>query len=58
MGQSKCAVPLALDPMYAAPEQLAGGACGTKADIYSMGVLIWVLVTGETPARGAMRSVR
>ena len=46
------------DALYAAPEQLGGGACGTKADIYSLGILLVLLVTGEAPARGAMRSVR
>lgn len=61
IGQSlaKGAVPPPLpDAQYAAPEQLAGGACGTKADIYSLGVLLWALVTGEAPVRGAMRGVR
>ena len=32
--------------------------CDAQADSYSLGVVIWELVTGETPARGSMRAVR
>jgi serine/threonine protein kinase len=32
--------------------------CGAQADSYSLGVVIWELVTGETPVRGSMRPVR
>ena len=38
---------------YAAPEQLAGGTESQATDIYTLGVLLHVLLTGEVPARPA-----
>ena len=43
---------------YAAPELLTGGKCNEVADIFSFGVLLWELVTGEMPRRGKLRDLR
>lgn len=46
-----------LDSM--APERLGGKGClDARADVYSLGVLLWQLVIGDRPFRGEERSVR
>lgn len=40
---------------WAAPEVLMGKKCSEKADIFSLGVVLWEIVTGEEPARGQLR---
>ena len=42
---------------WAAPEVLLGKRSTTQADIYSFGIVIWELVTGEQPVRGNARDV-
>ncbi|KAL4517967.1 hypothetical protein Ndes2526A_g02333 [Nannochloris sp. 'desiccata'] len=42
---------------WSAPEVLAGRRCGCKADIYSWGVVLWEVCTGEAPVRGVMRTL-
>ncbi|KAK9830820.1 hypothetical protein WJX74_008589 [Apatococcus lobatus] len=42
---------------WAAPEVLLGRHSTTQADIYSFGVVMWELVTGESPVRGKARDV-
>ena len=40
-----------LTPDYASPEQIAGLAVGTRSDVYSLGVLLFELLTGTRPYR-------
>src|SRR6202008_2607938 len=36
-------------PEFASPEQFAGVGVDIRSDLYSLGVTLWVMVTGETP---------
>ncbi len=46
----------ALTPEYASPEQIAGQPVSTASDIYSLGVLLFELLTGARPYRLARHS--
>lgn len=45
-----------LTPEYAAPEQVTGQPVTTATDVYALGVLLYVLLTGQHPVGGDRRS--
>src|SRR6516162_1689077 len=44
-------------PEFASPEQFAGVGVDIRSDLYSLGVTLWAMVTGQTPFRGPSAEV-
>jgi TolB-like protein len=44
-------------PEFASPEQFAGVGVDIRSDLYSLGVTLWMMVTGQTPFRGPAAEV-
>ena len=39
-------------PAYMAPEQLSGESCDGRSDVFSLGVILYAMVTGHSPFQG------
>jgi serine/threonine protein kinase len=44
-------------PQFASPEQFAGVQVDIRSDLYSLGVTLWAMVTGQKPFRGPCAEV-
>jgi len=44
-------------PEFASPEQFGGVGVDIRSDLYSLGVTLWVMVTGQAPFRGTSAEV-
>src|ERR1041385_3992790 len=49
LGNASAAGPIVGTPMYMAPEQAMGRTVDMRADIYSVGLILYELLTGKVP---------
>ena len=40
-------------PEFASPEQFAGVGVDIRSDLYSLGMTLWEMLTGQTPFKGS-----
>jgi len=58
-GDASQSARIAGTPLYVAPEVLDGGAPDASSDVYSLGVLLYLLLTGAFPVAGrTLREIR
>lgn len=43
---------------WMAPELMSGGKCTEKADIFSFGIVLYEILTGDQPIRGRMKHIK
>jgi serine/threonine protein kinase len=56
-GQPMTQLPM-MTPEFASPEQVRGEAVTTASDVYSLGVVLYLLLTGQRPYRAASHSLQ
>ena len=55
-GDSEITMPRPMTPEYASPEQVRGEPITTASDVYSLGVVLYQLLTGRSPYRISNKS--
>src|SRR6201993_1093634 len=45
-------------PAFTSPEQSVGGPVDTRSDLYTLGITLWAMLTGQAPFRGSPEEVR
>src|SRR5258708_3472316 len=45
-------------PAFASPEQFVGSGVDIRSDLYSLGMVLWQMLVGQTPFRGSSNEVR